>query len=82
MSLLSIAQWVQSTEFFTALRGSSDVYPIVMTLHLVGIAMFSGMVCRPIPDRHFAGSLASILLPPRRRKHNARRPHSRSRLLL
>jgi hypothetical protein len=44
MSLLSIARWVQSTEFFTALRGSSDVYPIVMTLHLVGIAMFGGMV--------------------------------------
>ncbi len=42
--LLSFAQWLQFTGFFTALRGSAYVYPIVMSLHMVGIAMFGGMV--------------------------------------
>jgi hypothetical protein len=42
--LLSFAQWIQFTAFFTALRGSAYVYPIVMSLHMVGIAFFGGMV--------------------------------------
>jgi hypothetical protein len=42
--LLSFAQWIQLTTFFTALRGSADVYPIVMSLHMVGIALFGGMI--------------------------------------
>ena len=42
--LLSFAQWIQFTGFFTALRGSAYVYPIVMSLHMVGIAFFGGMV--------------------------------------
>lgn len=42
--ILSICQWLQATAFFTALRGSWYVYPIVMSLHLVGIAVFGGMV--------------------------------------
>ena len=42
--LLSFAQWIQLTGFFTALRGSAYVYPIVMSLHMVGIALFGGMV--------------------------------------
>jgi len=42
--LLSFAQWVQLTGFFTALRGSAYVYPIIMSLHMVGIAFFGGMV--------------------------------------
>jgi hypothetical protein len=44
MSLLSFAQWVQSTDFFTAMRGSWYVYPIVMSTHLAAIALFGGMV--------------------------------------
>ncbi len=44
MSLLALAQWVQSTGFFTALRGSEDVYPIVLTCHLAGIAIFGGLI--------------------------------------
>ena len=44
MSLLSFAQWVQSTQFFTAMRGSAYVYPIVLTLHLIAIALFGGMI--------------------------------------
>jgi len=42
--LLSFAQWIQATEFFTALRGSAYVYPIVLSLHMVGLAFFGGMV--------------------------------------
>jgi hypothetical protein len=42
--ILSFAQWVQSTDFFTALRSSWYVYPVVMSLHLVGIALFGGLV--------------------------------------
>ena len=42
--LLSLAQWIQATGFFTALRGSAYVYPIVLALHMVGIAFLGGMV--------------------------------------
>jgi hypothetical protein len=44
MTLLSFAQWVQSTDFFTAIRISAQVYPIIMSTHLAGIALFGGMV--------------------------------------
>jgi uncharacterized membrane protein len=44
MSLLSIAQWIQSTDFASALRISHYAYPIVMTAHLAGIALFGGMI--------------------------------------
>jgi hypothetical protein len=44
MSLLSVAQWVQFTGFFTALRGSWYIYPIVMSSHLAGIALFGGTI--------------------------------------
>jgi hypothetical protein len=42
--ILSLAQWAQSTAFFTALRSSWYVYPVVLSLHLLGIAIFGGMV--------------------------------------
>lgn len=42
--LLSFAQWIQSTPFFTALRGSSYTYPIVLSLHMVALALFGGMI--------------------------------------
>jgi hypothetical protein len=42
--LLEFVQWIQFTEFFTALRGSAYVYPIVLSLHMVGIALFGGMI--------------------------------------
>jgi hypothetical protein len=44
MSILSFAQWVQSTAFFTALRGSAYVYPIVLSTHMIAIALFGGMI--------------------------------------
>jgi hypothetical protein len=42
--ILSLAQWAQSTSFFTALRSSWYVYPVVLSLHLLGIAIFGGLV--------------------------------------
>jgi hypothetical protein len=42
--LLEFVQWIQLTDFFTALRGSAYVYPIVLSLHMVGIALFGGMI--------------------------------------
>jgi hypothetical protein len=44
MSILSFCQWLQFTPFFTSLRGSWYIYPIVMSCHLTGIAIFGGMV--------------------------------------
>lgn len=42
--LLSFAQWIQLTPLFTALRGSANVYPVVLSLHMIGIALFGGMI--------------------------------------
>jgi uncharacterized membrane protein len=42
--LLDFAQWIQSTGIPTALRMSAEVYPVILTLHLVGIAFFGGMI--------------------------------------
>ena len=42
--LLSFVQWLQFTAFFTYLRGSAYVYPVIMSLHMVGIAFFGGMI--------------------------------------
>ncbi|MEO8050263.1 MAG: DUF6644 family protein [Acidobacteriota bacterium] len=44
MSLLSLFQWLQSTEIATALRESALVYPIVMSFHLTGMALFGGLI--------------------------------------
>lgn len=42
--LLSFAQYIQSTAFFTAFRGSAYIYPVVLSLHMVAIAFFGGMI--------------------------------------
>lgn len=55
MSLLSLAQWIQSTAVFTALRESSNAYPLVLTGHLAGIAIFGGMIL--IADLRLLGLL-------------------------
>ena len=44
MSVLSFFQWLQNTDASTALRESALVYPIVMTGHLTGMALFGGMI--------------------------------------
>jgi hypothetical protein len=42
--LLSFAQWIQATDFFTYLRGSGYVYPCILSMHMVTLAMFGGMI--------------------------------------
>jgi hypothetical protein len=42
--LLAFAQFIQKTAFFTALRGSGYVYPAILSLHMVAIALFGGMI--------------------------------------
>src|SRR5712691_5793067 len=42
--ILSLCQWAQNTAFFTAIRGSWNVYPAIMAIHLLGIALFGGMI--------------------------------------
>jgi hypothetical protein len=42
--ILRFAQWIQLTEFFTYIRGSSYTYPVILSLHMVAIALFGGMI--------------------------------------
>ncbi len=42
--LLSFALWIQATDFFTYLRGSGYVYPCILSMHMVALAMFGGMI--------------------------------------
>jgi uncharacterized membrane protein len=42
--MLAFAQYIQSTAFFTNLRGSAYVYPSILALHMVMIAFFGGMI--------------------------------------
>jgi hypothetical protein len=42
--MLSFCQWLQSTSFFTELRGSGIIYPTVLSLHVLAIAMFGVMI--------------------------------------
>jgi hypothetical protein len=44
MSVGAIANAIQNTDFFTAMRESELVYPIVLSLHLTSIAVFGGMI--------------------------------------
>ena len=42
--MLSLARWVENTEFFAYLRSSSYAYPAILSLHMVAIALFGGMI--------------------------------------
>ncbi len=44
MSLLSFCQWLQETEVSTAIREGALYYPIIGGIHLLGIALFGGMI--------------------------------------
>jgi hypothetical protein len=44
MSLAELSQAIQDTAFFTALRESALVYPIVLSTHLTSIAIFGGLI--------------------------------------
>src|SRR5277367_3471685 len=42
--VLSFAQWLQYVGWAAALRYSAAAYPLVLTLHIVGIAFFGGLI--------------------------------------
>ena len=42
--MLSFCLWLQSTSVFTELRGSGIVYPTILSLHVLAIAMFGVMI--------------------------------------
>ncbi len=42
--LLSLALWIQATDFFTYLRGSHYPYPAILSLHMAALAFFGGMI--------------------------------------
>lgn len=44
MSVLSVLQWMESTDLSTAIREGALPYPILGGFHLLGIALFGGMV--------------------------------------
>ena len=44
MILVSLGEWLQSASIATDLRESALVFPIVMTGHLAGMALFGGMI--------------------------------------
>ena len=53
--MLAFCQWLQSTAFFTELRGSGIIYPTVLSLHVLMIAMFGVMIL--ITDLRLLGAL-------------------------
>jgi hypothetical protein len=42
--MLDFARFIESTAFFTELRGSGYVYPVILSLHMVMICLFGGMI--------------------------------------
>ena len=42
--LLSLALWIQATDFFTYVRGSKYTYPVILSLHMVALALFGAMI--------------------------------------
>ena len=44
MSLLSFCQWVQYSPLLTAMRGSPWLFPIIASIHLMGLALIGGAV--------------------------------------
>ena len=42
--MLPFMQWLQSIGFLTGIRESALVYPVIMTSHLSGMALFGGMI--------------------------------------
>jgi len=44
MSIPALLEWVESTDLSTAIREGALPYPIIGGIHLLGIALFGGMV--------------------------------------
>jgi len=44
MSMHALLEWIESTDLSTAIREGALYYPIIGGVHLLGIALFGGMV--------------------------------------
>lgn len=44
MSIPALLEWIESTDLSTAIREGALPYPIIGGIHLLGIALFGGMV--------------------------------------
>jgi len=44
MSIPALLEWIESTDLSTAIREGALYYPIIGGVHLLGIALFGGMV--------------------------------------
>ncbi len=42
--LLWLARWAENTAFFTYIRASAYTYPVILSLHMVAIALFGAMI--------------------------------------
>lgn len=42
--MMTFAIWVENLSFFADLRGSGYEYPVILALHLVGLAFFAGLI--------------------------------------
>lgn len=42
--MMNFAIWLENTPFFAYIRGSGYEYPMVLALHLVGLAFFAGLI--------------------------------------
>jgi len=42
--MMDFAIWIQATGFFTALRESWYMYPLILSLHMITIALFGGLI--------------------------------------
>lgn len=42
--LLGLARWAENTEFFSYIRSSAYTYPVILSLHMVAIALFGAMI--------------------------------------
>ena len=58
MSIISMLEWVESTDLSTAIREGALPYPILGGFHLLGIALFGGMVlARALDDRQLSDTV-------------------------
>lgn len=58
--MLSFCQWLQKTAFFTELRGSGIIYPTILSLHVLAIAMFGFLIV--LTDIRLLGGLRKYSL--------------------
>jgi hypothetical protein len=71
--LLSLAQWIQARDFFIYLRVTRWAYPVILSLHMVAIAFFGGMILMTdfrllgwaMRGRSVSGVLDQLRLPKR-----------------